>query len=238
MVLATKVLLFTAAAVGLAVPLTTTIGHQSPQHPGSKSVSPVVGRWERHFLCEPLWKEYYELRADGTFKYFNEPDHTASGTWRSAPNGIELTVAQENGNRVRGGTKVTLTNGPETGMLTLETMRHYCKRSHPHAEPAQTTTTASLTASKPAPTRPLKPSSQSERDLLARLHRSSYQSPDGTFVVDADPENHLIVTINETSQKAGPIEKKVAAYLAKYGITDVAARRTNNRIWFLYEGAD
>lgn len=234
MVLTTKIVI-ALVACGLAVPLTTSLQKGSPIQ---AAPDPLVGRWDRHVNAEPIegYRQYLELKAGGRYSFgtvINGRNVEESfGTWKR--NGQKVVFKADAHSRQE--MLIDTAELVDGSMLRFSPLHGFCKRSHPHDPIRESVSVRTTTPVKQVPK--IVPATRTERDLLAQLRRKSYESPDGTFVVDADPENRLIVTINQESSKAKSIEAKVAAYLKQFGITDIAARRESNRLWYFYECQD
>jgi hypothetical protein len=206
----------------------------SPLSAAAALVDPNVGRWERHFQTKPMWEEYYDLRADGTFQYFNAPKHTASGTWRSAANGVELYVAEENGQTFSPAAKVMLTRGPQEGMLTFEQWRHYCKQPHPHeavaarASSAPGTATSAITYSSQEPKRGGRSASQEEIAFRDKINAITRQHDEGLFSDESltrsgvrelwydEEADFYLITYSGDKERA---ESAVESYMKKHGVS-------------------
>lgn len=235
MVLATK-LVIAVVALGLAVPLTTTVQKQSS---AVLAPDPLIGRWNRHVNAEPIegFNQYIELKSGNRYSFGTVVDgkleESSFGTWKRSGQKFSF-KSDAKSRQAMLLEEAELVDGT---MLRFSPVHGFCKRSHPHdpvPERAQSSAEARQIDSLPR----VVPKTASERDLIAQLRRQSYTSPGGTFVVDAAEEGFIIVTINQTSSKAKPIEAKVAAFLKQYGITDIAARRKSNQLIFLYECPD
>ncbi len=235
MVLTAKIVA-AVVAVGLAVPLTTTIQKQAST---ASTPDPLIGRWSRHVNAEPIegFNQYIELKSGNRYSFGTVIDgkqvESSFGTWKQ--NGRKFVfVADAKSRQAMLQDEAELVDGT---MLRFSPLHGFCKRSHPH-EPVREPAVATETRHQPVVSSRVVPTTRTERDLVAQLRQKSYTSPDGTFVVDADQDGRIIVTINQTSPKAKSIETKVATYLKQNGITDIATRRENNRLWYLYECPD
>jgi hypothetical protein len=231
-VLTTK-LVIAVVALGLAVPLTTTIQKQSS---AALAPDPLIGRWNRHVNTEPIdgYRQYLELKSGQRYSFGTvingRLEEQSFGTWTRSGQTFRFKADAKS----KSAMLIEEAELVDGSMLRFSALHGFCKRSHPH-EPVREEASIQAAAN-PAPK--IVPATGTERELLAQLRRTSYTSPDGTFVIDADPDNRLIVTINQESSKAKPIEAKVAQYLKRYGITDISARRESNRLWYLYECQD
>lgn len=198
-------------------------------------VNTNVGRWERHFQTKPMWKEYYDLRADGTFEYFNEPEHTASGKWFMSKGEVVLYLYEENGRSISPAAEVELTKGPEENMLTVERWRHYCKQAHPH-EAVAARASAPSQAVPGGTTNYVAPTSDAVKfryEINAQADRATVDpalagAGISEFSYD-DTSGLYLVTHSGELEK---VQAAVAAYMRRHGVDYDGLKKADKIIFF------